>query len=218
MIKIINWIYANLSKRKLVCLLTTHHGLHVGCGSQVVDGWINIDAFSDPNLSHDEKQILLHRPNFILCDITKIWPFPKNSTSYIYSSHTIEHLSRQDAVVFLTNCYHALKEKGILRLSCPDVHLWTVNYLRNNKRFFTAFYHKWPSFPALTTPTDIFVGQFYGWDHKWMYDYNSLSALLRSAGFIKVAKHSFGKSSIPDILSLEPKERRGESLYIEAQK
>lgn len=218
MISIQYWLNFYLSQLKLASLLLSHNRLHVGCGTRIVENWINVDSLINPNLTHAEKEKIIKKPNFIICDVTKKWPFPPNSLSFIYASHFIEHVSNTNAQFFLKNCYRSLNKRGILRLSCPDLYLWATNYIHKNQRFFVDFYQKWPSFSSLSTSTDIFVGQFYGWDHKWMYDYQSLKTRLRSVGFARVSRRSFGNSRIPDIPLLEPKERRFESLYIEAQK
>jgi hypothetical protein len=49
-----------------------------------------------------------------------------------------------------------------------------------------------------------------------MYDENSLSLLLSKAGFAQAVAKSWGESSIPNILSVEPQSRASETLYMEA--
>ena len=84
--------------------------LNLGCGAQVLDGWVNVDyalgarfmkipffsAFNKKaklfNLEWNEK-IHIH-------DLTKKFPWADSSVDIVYSSHTLEHLSREEGKIF----------------------------------------------------------------------------------------------------------------------
>ena len=105
--------------------------LNLGCGSQVPAGWVNVDyalgaqfmkipffrAFNRKvklfNLDWNEK-IYLH-------DLTKKFPWTDSSIDIIYSSHTLEHFSKQDGKRFLSECHRVLRENGIIRIVVPDL-------------------------------------------------------------------------------------------------
>lgn len=58
---------------------------------------------------------------------------------------------------------------------------------------------------------------FYGSGHRFIYDFEVLSGLLKEAGFREVQKRSFGAGSDERLLIDSPG-RRSESLYVEARK
>jgi hypothetical protein len=56
--------------------------------------------------------------------------------------------------------------------------------------------------------------------HKWMYDEQSLTSLLRSAGFVDLARRGYGDSSIGGIKDVEDASRilKGAGVCIEGRK
>ena len=53
--------------------------LHLGCGTKIFNGWLNVDKFS--------------KKADIKVDLDKIpWPLPNNHFTEIYLSHVLEHL------------------------------------------------------------------------------------------------------------------------------
>src|SRR3990167_653820 len=78
--------------------------LHIGCGPQRMDGFVNCDLY--PSSATD-----------LLFDCTKRWPFPDNSASIIYSSHTLEHLD--DFKSFFREAHRVLREDGNMQIRVP---------------------------------------------------------------------------------------------------
>ncbi len=70
-----------------------HHGLsepykiHVGCGQNVLSGWINID------LSQYSKYV------FVL-DVRNGVPTVDETVKYIFSEHFLEHLTKEESKCF----------------------------------------------------------------------------------------------------------------------
>ncbi|HEY4975441.1 MAG TPA: hypothetical protein VII41_17645, partial [Steroidobacteraceae bacterium] len=58
---------------------------------------------------------------------------------------------------------------------------------------------------------------FRGHGHQFIYDFATLSAMLRHAGFVDIAKRRLGESHDQRLL-LDSPERAVESLYVEARK
>jgi hypothetical protein len=54
--------------------------------------------------------------------------------------------------------------------------------------------------------------------HLWMYDGNSLRALLERHGFVNASELPPGKTHIPETGALDLAEKADESVYVEAQK
>ena len=56
--------------------------LHLGCGSRLFDGYLNVDG-----------DYMAHDPNVLIHDITKPFLLPDNCVDEILTVHVIEHLS-----------------------------------------------------------------------------------------------------------------------------
>jgi hypothetical protein len=54
--------------------------------------------------------------------------------------------------------------------------------------------------------------------HRWMYDPNSLTLLVQTAGFGRVVIQPAGATWIPNPGELNLREREDESLYLETQR
>ena len=74
-------------------------GLHVGCGGNLLDGWLNSE------LSPRTEDIL---------QLNAIKPFPVKGCvfDYVFSEHMIEHVPYCDGVSMLKECYRILKKMG----------------------------------------------------------------------------------------------------------
>jgi len=123
---------------------------------------------------------------------------PYSDVSYIFAEHFIEHLAFEDGLRFMRECRRALREDGVLRLSTPNLDwVWLTHYKP----------------PAELSDEEAFVGcleinrAFHGWGHQFLYNKQTLSRALRSAGFATVAIRSYGESPTADLQNLEHHER-----------
>lgn len=82
--------------------------LNIGCGNRYRDGWVNID------LKPDSKEVLSW-------NVEKGLPFKDESFDVVYHSHLLEHLSREQAPLFLKECHRILKHGGIIRVVTPNL-------------------------------------------------------------------------------------------------
>ena len=201
---------------------------HVGCGSILAKGFLNIDDSPLEN-RFEYKENYVYKVNglsdtFILkYDLSKGIPAKVNSLQRIYHSHFLEHLTRDQGIKFLKNCYYTLEKGGIMRFALPDFYLWCTNYVNKNKTFFDWYrtnylpvdkYH-------FHTSAQIFTGMLYNHGHQMAYDFDSISLLLEKIGFKDICLGTWGFSDFfEDLGALEAKEsqRRHESMIIECQK
>jgi len=81
--------------------------IHVGCGKEIFDGFLNIDKYynDDRVLKYDMYQL----------------PYAEDTISTIYSSHSLEHLPIRHAKMCLSNWYGILNKGGMLYLAIPDL-------------------------------------------------------------------------------------------------
>jgi SAM-dependent methyltransferase len=199
--------------------------LNLGCGLAVTKGWVNIDASLNALVaamptpfhamiyrltgarhyfSESEYCSLLRNHIFIHHDLTNGIPFEDGVADFIYSSHFIEHLYREDAKHLLNDCYRVLKNNGVLRISVPDLEYALKLYFSGNKQRMLQNY--------------FFVedsGSHYA-RHKYMYDFEMLSAILGEIGFHDIQRCGFQKGATPDINILDKWPE--DSLFVEARK
>ena len=91
--------------------------INVGCGNIFHPNWINMDIVS-------------RFPEVIEHDLTKGWPFDDESIDVCYSSHVLEHLRKDEADYFVSECKRVLKSGGVLRLVVPDLEAICRNYFK----------------------------------------------------------------------------------------
>ncbi|MBA3480342.1 MAG: methyltransferase domain-containing protein, partial [Pirellulales bacterium] len=82
--------------------------LNIGCGACRHADWVNLDL--NPN-----------SPDVIALDATKGLPFESNTVDVCYSSHVLEHLSREEATSFIGEQRRVLKKGGVIRVVVPDL-------------------------------------------------------------------------------------------------
>lgn len=81
--------------------------LHLGCGPQIYEGWVNIDKF------HDDPRVEKY-------DMYRL-PYDDASVNGIYSSHSLEHLPFRRARAALVEWARVLAPQGRLFLAIPDL-------------------------------------------------------------------------------------------------
>ncbi len=199
--------------------------LNLGCGLAVTKNWINIDGSLNalvaamPSAFHvlmyrltgakqyytkSEYCRLLRDHVFIHHDLAYGIPLQDGVANYIYSSHFFEHLHRGDAKHLLSECYRVLKHGSVLRISVPDLEYALALYSSGKKQ-------------------EMLLNYFFVEDdeshyarHKYMYDFEMLSKLLREIGFRDIQRCQFRVGAVPDIDILD--NRPDDSLFVEAKK
>jgi SAM-dependent methyltransferase len=141
----------------------------------------------------------------------------------VYSSHFLEHVRRADALRFLRECHRILRPGGVLRLVVPDLRRLAERYVGSRPgprlsadEFVAATLLAEPVRPRVASATLSAL-----WDragHLWMYDVESLCALVREAGFAAPRECSFRTGEAPDLERLDLADREHESIYVEARR
>jgi predicted SAM-dependent methyltransferase len=113
--------------------------LNLGCGSQVPDGWINVDyalgaRFAKiPFFRALNKKLRLFETDWndkiYIHNLSKRFPWADSTMDVVYSSHTLEHFSREDGRRFLAECHRVLRKNGIIRIVVPDLRYDVVEYI-----------------------------------------------------------------------------------------
>ncbi len=169
--------------------------LHLGCGGEHKDGWVNVDLVGDPV--------------DLAWDLARGIPFPDGSVEAIFHEHLLEHIPLRAGAGFLAECFRVLRSGGILRVGVPDAGELIRSYASDGA--YLEELH-----PG--RPTRLLAVQelFYWHRHTTMYDTDTLALLFRASGFPDPVQKSFGDSGLA--VAPDTERRRAETLYMEAVK
>ncbi len=220
--------------------------INLGCGTSTHQGWINIDSSYNAKLAKYPKikwllaksKLLPNRlleiswpDNITVMDIRRDLPYPDGSVTYVYSSHLLEHLTHKTARKLLEECYRVLTPGGAIRIVVPDLLVSIKKYMES--------YEKWDENSQTPSPAGHFLESLSmlpkdtGKDpllvraynalynkntHKWAYDRQSLSYLLKSIGFKNISQKEFMESSFNEIAALDIPSRFEGAICLEAIK
>ena len=188
--------------------------LHIGCGSNLLEGWLNADYNID---SSDVFHL----------DATKIFPINADSFDYIFSEHMIEHITYPQGLSMLNECRRILKPGGCIRITTPDLG-FLIGLYAQNKSILQLNYINWASSNFIQnnifTDTMIINNFVRDWGHLFIYDFKTLKHSLEMVGFINVKSFLLNESTTPEFCNLENEKRMPEgflqleSFTVEAQR
>ncbi len=159
---------------------TEFRGLHIGCGPNRIDGWLNTDVLPH-RLPWSKADSCESAWDFPL-DITRPLPFPDASLDAIFGEEVIEHVPRDDALAFMAEARRVLRPDGVLRLTTPD--------LDNICRLFLgeagdldveALEPFW--LEAEWSREHWINAMFRAWGHQFIWNAAQLTEAMRGAGF-----------------------------------
>jgi predicted SAM-dependent methyltransferase len=169
--------------------------LHLGSGGINLPGWVNID------LDSSTADMLLN--------LTKPLPFVDSSVSHIFTEHFIEHITRPEAVNFLTECKRLLTPNGVIRISTPNLCFLIESYLSNDTEQWGDLWH--PS-----TSCTLMNEGMRSWGHQFVYDADELVKILMEAGFRDISFQEYKKSRDDVLCGLETRPFHSD-LIVEAR-
>jgi predicted SAM-dependent methyltransferase len=209
--------------------------LHLGCGSTVVPGWVNIDRSPSVKLARvpklrrlleaggvlaHEQAVAVFPPGIVHADVRHGLAYPSGTVRYIYSSHLIEHLAHWRGLALVRECARVLQPGGLVRLATPDLARIVADYedarKAGNRAAADTFmanlltYAERPGSVVASTLQRLFTAP-----HQWLYDRESLRLLLEEGGFTDIRDCGYRDSELPDIELLE---HRDGSLFVEARR
>lgn len=151
--------------------------LNLGCGHLPLEGYVNVDGRELPGVD-------------LVADVESL-PFESESIEEIFSAHFLEHFAEENLVRRLLPHFHSLLRRGgTLRAVVPDAGAMIAQFSAG-------------LLPYEDLREVLFGGQEYDGDfHYNMFTAESLSDLLRNAGFVDVQVLATGR-------------RNGKSLELE---
>jgi predicted SAM-dependent methyltransferase len=199
--------------------------VNLGCGLSVAPGWTNVDAslnalFANlPRFLHplayrlagakgyytrEQYCGVLANHRFVHHDLAYSLPFEDGAVDFVFSSHFLEHLFRDDARRVLRESFRILKPGGTMRVCVPDLGYAISLYGSGRTREMLEEYFF------------VDVKSSYLARHKYMYDFAMLAEELRSAGFGDVTRCRYREGRTPDIERLDNYPEI--TLYVEARR
>lgn len=209
--------------------------VNVGCGATPTPGWVNLDnswtirgvrnawlrpIFRATGLlrGKDDYVAAIHRHDVRWADASRYLPLESASADVIYTSHMLEHMTREECARFYAEALRALAPGGILRVAVPDIDYHVEGYARHGDpdAFIAGLCMAGePPRGFVAKLKHAVVGERH---HLWMYNGASMSAALLKAGFAKATVMPAGETSIADPGALDLAERAPESVFVEAVK
>lgn len=202
--------------------------LNLGCGQTVIAGWDNVDYSLGARLARIPVLGWLVRRTKLfnvewnssikLHDLRKPLPYPADSVDIIYTSHTLEHLSREDGRLLLESCNQVLKPGGVLRIVVPDLAEYVRRY-QQGEIMAEDFIEDLGVLYGVGGKKGLkrLLAPFIEFPHRCMYDTPGLVRILRGIGFDANAREGFD-SAIADIRSIEQASRVEKAVVVEAHK
>lgn len=178
--------------------------LNLGSGTtSYFKGWVNSDFYNGflpwnrTKVKHIWKQ-----------DFRKGLNCPNDYWDGVFTEHTLEHLYPDEVLFLLKDVYRTLKNNAWIRISVPDLNKYIKFYFGNKDQNFS---NNWQTgAAAIQSLTQNF-------QHHSIWDFELLRLYLQRAGFRKIRKVSYLKGTDKKIIK-DNKNRKWESLYVEAQK
>lgn len=174
--------------------------LHLGCGGNILEGWINIDLKKRPGVD-------------LVWDLRRGLPYQDNTVDFIFSEHTLEHFTLSDGQALLKECYRVLKIGGRVRIGVPSIERAIRHYSKN-----TWKQELWIDKMKVESKAQYINAYFHEWQHKFIYDKEELVAILQRSGFSEACCQPHHISDCPELCDLEVHDDQGTDLIVEGIK
>jgi predicted SAM-dependent methyltransferase len=166
--------------------------VNYGCGAQLVEGWLNVDAYESP------------KPNYRRLNLLEKHPFAENSIRFGFSEDFLEHLNQAESIFFLCEVYRTLTPGGVLRLSFPGLEGVLAK-------------HYSPPTERRVRQAEFEAYSF--WDHLHFYSKEELTLVARHIGFARIEFVDYGVSRHPELRSMDTRSHQiGLNTYAELTK
>jgi len=193
---------------------------NLGCGTSLYENYLNIGFWNHLQNDAVYKDLNGTTNTYMLNhDLNHGIPAHDNSLDLVYHSHMLEHLSFQEGIDFIKECFRVLRPGGMMRLLVPDLEKWTKAYMVKDD-FFLGEYRKCLDGDIHVTPAAIFMGMLHNHGHKMGYDYETVHWVLQKAGFERIRRTLYSDSPMENIEYIEHRNplRVMESLCVECYK
>lgn len=185
--------------------------LNVGCGRNTHPDFVNLDYAWNRGID-------------VCWDITKPLPFEAGRFNGIFTEHCLEHVSFDECVAVFADFKRLLAPGGTLRLLLPDA----GKYLDLYQRYQAGERVEFPYIDASAeqdlaedsrfgfTPMMAVNRIFRGYGHRFAYDVETVTAMLRHCGFHSIERRGFREGADEHLL-IDSEMRWPQSFCVEAR-
>jgi glycosyltransferase involved in cell wall biosynthesis len=153
--------------------------LNLGCGDDIMTGWINVDAFSEKaSVKANIKEL----------------PFPDNYADVILVSHVVEHFKFHEAFDAIKEWRRVLKPDGKLIIETPDFLETCREFVNGDEQWRIRLYGHFFAFPEEPGQTHFFL--YTETQLKWTLDQCGLRNINRIAPDSTYSRTLPGKEQI----------------------
>jgi len=236
---LINDYILKVKKNKKYSFPENREGLDIGCGYNLIDSFIGLDGNFLIYLMKKKLPRIIKEKIYNKTSTSKIFPFenffevilPKKIIHHnilfgipfenctvpnIFTSHFIEHLTKEQGEKFLEECYRVLKIKGILRIVCPDldkeIAIIKKDLIKYQQDRISEPVQKYVTTEIITNTKNY--NKFSS--HRHSYSFEELKSILLKIGFKDIIQHKYQSGKIPYVKELDRTKRL--SLFLEAIK
>jgi predicted SAM-dependent methyltransferase len=174
--------------------------LQIGAGPNLLPGWLNTDLQPDTYPEHRDRTVLL--------DASRPFPFDDMTFDYVFSEHQIEHIPEPAAHTMIRECFRVLRPGGRIRVATPDLAA-IVGLYGDPLDELAQHYVDWvmarfrPDVRSGNRRCHVINHMFMDHNHQFIYDYETLVALLSDAGFVEAVRWNPGESSDSALRGIE---------------
>jgi predicted SAM-dependent methyltransferase len=187
--------------------LRRHLLVHLGCGNALLPGWVNLDCYPPPRACGIDVLTL---------DMRRGLPLADGSVAAVFSEHFLEHLpfgSVRDTI--LPEVRRILEPGGKVRIGVPNGEYFIDQYVAYRSKNCDSIFAKHLDGK---TPMTMLNEIAHGFGHYFAYDFQTLSGMLREAGFVDTRRLAPFET---DVEQFKGKDREDEwrnrmTLYVEA--
>jgi len=188
--------------------------LHIGAGDNDLPGWLNTE--------------LCPRGAEVFLDATRPFPFAANTFAFIYTEHMIEHISYEGGRSMMRECHRVLRPGGVIRIVTPSMSflgsLLDAPLTPEQAAYIRYSYEAHRIAGPAGSAVHVVNNFVRSWGHQFIYDLETLSALVATAGFVEVIPSPLLASAHPALQGLAKTDRMPEgflemeSIVVEARK
>ena len=180
--------------------------LNLGCGENIIDGYINADFFRIKFWKHSAKEIQWG------LDLRYSLNCENDVFDGIHTEHTIEHLYPDQAKNLLSELHRVLRKDCLIRVTVPDIEKYANYYIGNEEDIDVGEFNK--RYQSRCSAIRNITQNYF---HLSTWDFDELKTCMEEAGFRNVNKMSVNQSN-DEKLKIDINERAWETLYVEAVK
>lgn len=159
--------------------------LQLGSGTHELPGWFNTDLISRSADVH-------------FLDSTQQFPFADSIFDYVYSEHHIEHLSFNEGLFTLRECFRVLRPGGRIRIATPSLEtllgLYTPTPDEQQRHYLRFIKDAFVGEAAGSDAAFVINNAFRNWGHQFLYDQATLGNSLEQAGFFHIVRVAYQES------------------------